>query len=245
MTHGVRRSLPVAIVTGAGAGAGQGAAHARRLSGDGFHVIATDVRPDRPECYDGEFHAMDVASEQQWAQVVAAVLAEHGRIDVLVNNAGVTGPSTAIELTPIEVYQEVIAVNQIGCFLGMRAVIPAMRTARHGSIINISSIAGMGGARGRIPYQASKWAVRGMTRTAAVELADCGVRVNAIVPGWVDTHMAVRAAISVEEIAASIPLGRLADPSEISSLVSFLASDVSAYITGADMVIDGGIRARL
>jgi 3alpha(or 20beta)-hydroxysteroid dehydrogenase len=188
---------------------------------------------------------MDVSSEQQWAEIVSAVHAEHGRIDVLVNNAGVTGPSTAIEFTPIEVYQEVIAVNQIGCFLGMRAVIPAMRTARHGSIINISSIAGMGGARGRIPYQASKWAIRGMTRTAAVELADCRVRANAIVPGWVDTHMATHAVTPVEEIAASIPLGRLADPAEISSLVSFLASDASAYITGADLVIDGGIRARL
>jgi 3alpha(or 20beta)-hydroxysteroid dehydrogenase len=243
MTQGVRRSPPVAIVTGAGAG--QGAAHARQLSGDGFHVIATDVRPDRPECYGGEFHTMDVASEQQWAEVVSAVLDEHGRIDVLVNNAGATGPSTAIEFTPIEVYQEVMAVNQIGCFLGMRAVIPAMRTARHGSIINISSIAGMGGARGRIPYQASKWAIRGMTRTAAVELADCRVRANAIVPGWVDTHMATLAGTPVEEIAASIPLGRLADPAEISSLVSFLASDASAYITGADLVIDGGIRARL
>jgi 3alpha(or 20beta)-hydroxysteroid dehydrogenase len=243
MTRGVRRSLPVAIVTGAGAG--QGAAHARRLSGDGFRVIATDVRPDRPECFDGEFHAMDVSSEQQWAEIVSAVHAEHGRIDVLVNNAGVTGPSTSIEFTPIEVYQEVIAVNQVGCFLGMRAVIPAMRTARRGSIINISSIAGMGGARGRIPYQASKWAIRGMTRTAAVELAECGVRVNAIVPGWVDTRMATQAVMPVEEIAASIPLCRLADPTEISSLVSFLASDASAYITGADMVIDGGIRARV
>jgi 3alpha(or 20beta)-hydroxysteroid dehydrogenase len=103
----------------------------------------------------------------------------------------------------------------------------------------------MGGARGRIPYQASKWAIRGMTRTAAVELADCRVRANAIVPGWVDTHMTTHAVTPVEEIAASIPLGRLADPAEISSLVSFLASDASAYITGADLIIDGGIRARL
>ena len=243
MTDGVRRSLPVAIVTGAGAG--QGAAHARRLSEDGFHVIATDVRPEHAEHHDGEFHVLDVADEHQWAHVVSAVLADHGRIDVLVNNAGVTGPSASIESTPIGVYQEVIAVNQIGCFLGMRAVIPAMRTAQQGSIINISSIAGMAGAPGRISYQASKWAVRGMTRTAAVELAACGVRVNAIVPGWVDTHMATTAVMGVAEIAATVPLGRLADPAEISSLVSFLASDVSAYITGADMVIDGGIRARL
>jgi 3alpha(or 20beta)-hydroxysteroid dehydrogenase len=212
----VRRSLPVAIVTGAGAG--QGAAHARRLSGDGFHVIATDVRPDRLDHYEGEFQTMDVASQQQWAYLVSAVLAEHGRVDVLVNNAGVTGPSAPIESTSIEVYQQVITVNQIGCFLGMRAVIPAMRTARRGSIINISSIAGMGGAHGRIPYQASKWAIRGMTRTAAVELADCGVRVNAIVPGWVNTRH---------------------------HRVDNHLSEASWYITGADIVIDGGIRARI
>ena len=138
-----------------------------------------------------------------------------------------------------------IAVNQIGCFLGMRAVIPAMRDARSGSIINISSVTSMGGAPGRISYQASKWAIRGMTRSAAVELAGYGVRVNAIVPGWVDTQMAANAVLPVEQLAAGIPLGRIAAPSEISALVSFLASPESRYITGTDVVIDGGIRARI
>jgi 3alpha(or 20beta)-hydroxysteroid dehydrogenase len=103
----------------------------------------------------------------------------------------------------------------------------------------------MGGAPGRIAYQASKWAIRGMTRSAAVELAEYGVRVNAIVPGWVDTQMAANAVVPVEQLAAGIPFGRIADPAEISALVSFLASPESRYITGTDVVIDGGIRARI
>jgi 3alpha(or 20beta)-hydroxysteroid dehydrogenase len=234
---------PVAIVTGAAAG--QGAAHVRRLAADGFRAVATDITDPSQAAHGADCRALDVADEQQWSELVAAVLAEFGRIDVLVNNAGIAGPSAPIDATTLAVYQQVIAVNQIGCFLGMRAVIPAMRDARSGSIINISSIAGMGGAPGRISYQASKWAIRGMTRSAAVELADYGVRVNAIVPGWVDTQMAANAVLPVEQLAAGIPIGRIADASEISALVSFLASPESRYITGTDVVIDGGIRARI
>jgi 3alpha(or 20beta)-hydroxysteroid dehydrogenase len=234
---------PVAIVTGAATG--QGAEHARRLAADGFCVVASDIT-DSPEAVpDGGCRKLDVADEHQWTGLVAAVLAEFGRIEVLVNTAGIAGPPAPIDQTPLAVYQQVIAVNQIGCFLGMRAVIPAMRDARSGSIINISSVAGMGGAPGRISYQASKWAIRGMTRSAAVELAGYGVRVNAIVPGWVDTQMAANAVLPVEQLAAGIPLGRIAAPSEISALVSFLASPESRYITGTDVVIDGGIRARI
>ena len=233
---------PVAIVTGAGTG--QGAEHARRLAADGFRVVASDIIVPPEAGPDGGCRKLDVADEDQWTGLVAAVLAEFGRIDVLVNNAGIAAPAP-IDQTPLAVYQQVIAVNQIGCFLGMRAVIPAMRDARSGSIINISSVAGMGGAPGRISYQASKWAIRGMTRSAAVELAGYGVRVNAIVPGWVDTQMAANAVIPVEQLAAGIPLGRIAAPSEISALVSFLASPESRYMTGTDVVIDGGIRARI
>lgn len=234
---------PVAVVTGAANG--QGASHADRLRADGFHVVATDVvAASRPEP-DHDFRILDVTDESQWAELVDRVLAEYSTIDVLVNNAGIMGASLPIEETSLEAYQRVIGVNQIGCFLGMRAVIPTMRRAGRGSIINISSIAGMGGAPGRIPYQASKWAIRGMTRSAAVELAGTGVRVNAIVPGWVDTQMVANAVRPTAEIAADIPMRRIADPAEISACVSFLACADSRYMTGTDLVVDGGIRARI
>jgi 3alpha(or 20beta)-hydroxysteroid dehydrogenase len=236
-------SLPVALVTGASFG--QGAEHARRLTADGFHVIATDVVAKAPSGFTGDFRELDVTDERGWTDVVADVVARHGRIDVLVNNAGIMGPSLPVEETSAEVYRRVVTVNQFGCFLGMRAVIPPMRAAGSGSIINISSVAGMGGVPGRIPYQASKWAIRGMTRTAAVELAGAGIRVNAIVPGWVDTQMAANAVAPVEEIAAGIPVQRIAAPAEISALVSFLASAESRYMTGSDLLVDGGLRARL
>jgi 3alpha(or 20beta)-hydroxysteroid dehydrogenase len=135
---------PVAIVTGAAAG--QGAEHARRLAADGFRVVATDIAGPTDDGAVGGCRTLDVAEERQWTELVGAVLDEFGRIDVLVNNAGIAGPSAPIDETPLAVYQQVIAVNQIGCFLGLRAVIPAMRRARSGSIINISSVAGMGGA---------------------------------------------------------------------------------------------------
>ncbi|MCU1679940.1 MAG: 3-alpha-hydroxysteroid dehydrogenase [Amycolatopsis sp.] len=236
-------SARVALVTGASFG--QGAEHARRLTSDGLRVVATDLSGTVPSGFTGDFHVLDVADERNWTQVVGEVLAEYGHIDVLVNNAGITGPSLPVEETSHETYRQVVEVNQFGCFLGMRAVIPAMRAAGTGSIINISSVAGMGGIPGRIPYQASKWAIRGMTRTAAVELAGTGVRVNTIVPGWVDTQMAANAELPLEEIAAGIPLKRIAAPAEISALVSFLASAESRYMTGSDLVVDGGLRARI
>jgi 3alpha(or 20beta)-hydroxysteroid dehydrogenase len=191
------------------------------------------------------FMFMDVTKEDDWSRTVSDVVAKYGRIDVLVNNAGITGPSVPLDETTLENFGEVISVNQFGCFLGMREVIPHMKTAKRGSIINISSIAGMGGAPGRVAYQASKWAIRGMTRCAALECAPFGVRANSIVPGWVDTQMAQSATMSIDQLANSIPLGRLAETSEISSLVSFLAGEQSIYMTGADFVIDGGIRARI
>jgi 3alpha(or 20beta)-hydroxysteroid dehydrogenase len=210
MTEGPRSAAAVALVVGAAGG--QGAEHARRLASDGFLVVATDVSGRASDDDTVDFRALDVADEQQWTDVVEGVVADYGRIDVLVNNAGITGPSLPIEQTSYATYQQVIAVNQNGCFLGMRAVIPLMRAAGAGSIINISSVAGMGGIPGRIAYQASKWAIRGMTRTAAVELAKAGIRVNAIVLGWVDTRMATTAVLAIEEIAAAIPMGRIAEP---------------------------------
>ena len=235
--------IRVALVTGAATG--QGAEHVRRLAADGFRVVGTDVVAGPEQTSGGDFRALDVTDERHWATTVGEILAEYGRLDVLVNNAGVMGPSLPIEETSLSCWTDVVAVNQTGCFLGIRAVIAPMRRAASGSIINISSIAGMGGAPGRIPYQASKWAVRGLTRSAAVELAGSGVRVNAIVPGWVNTQMVVNAVRPAEEIAKDIPMRWIADPTDISACVSFLASDQSRYVTGIDLVVDGGIRARI
>lgn len=234
---------PVALVTGAANG--QGARHVIRLRADGFRVVATDVVAAARSQPADDFRTLDVTDERQWAELVDGVLDDYATIDVLVNNAGIMGASCPIEETSLAAYRQVIEVNQIGCFLGMRAIMPTMRRAGKGSIINISSIAGMGGAPGRIPYQASKWAIRGMTRSAAIELAGTGVRVNAIVPGWVDTQMVTNAVRPAAEIAADIPMRRIADADEISGCVSFLASADSRYVTGTDLVVDGGIRARI
>lgn len=230
---------PVAMVTGAATG--MGAAHAERLSADGFRVVRTDVA--FASASDGRM-PLDVTDEHQWADVVATVVKSFGRLDVLVNNAGVLGPLTPIESTSLSAYENVVRVNEVGCFLGMRAVIPTMRAAGAGSIINVSSVAGMGGGPGSIAYHASKWAVRGLTRCAAVELAQDGVRVNAVLPGWVETQMSANVA-TPDVLGAGIPMGRLATPAEIAEVVSFLASDSSRYLTGSDVVVDGGINARV
>jgi len=175
----------VVIVTGSARGTGE--ATARLLASEGAHVVLGDVAEEAGRRVAGEigdrarFQPLDVGSEASWQALVDAVLAEHGRVDALVNNAAVLHMA-ALDDTPLEVYERVVRVNQVGPFLGMKAVAPVMKQAGRGSIVNVSSIDGMTAKNGLVAYSASKWAVRGMTRVAALELGKFGIRVNAVCP---------------------------------------------------------------
>jgi 3alpha(or 20beta)-hydroxysteroid dehydrogenase len=236
----------VALVTGAASPRGQGAAEARLFAREGAVVVLTDVSDEegtetaRSIGEAAAYRRLDVTSETGWAAVVAWVLERHGRLDVLVNNAGIW-LAKSLEETSLEDYRRVVEINQVGVFLGLRAVVPSMRAAGAGSIVNISSLAGLRGAQVPLAYAASKWAVRGMSRAAAAELAPSGIRVNAVFPGYVDTGMIDA---GHEEIAQRVPLGRrLASPDEIAEAVLFLASDEARYVSGAELVVDGAVTA--
>lgn len=237
----------VALITGGARG--QGAAEAELFVNAGAHVVITDVLDAEGEvtaerlgaaC---EFLHHDVASEDQWASVVDTIIERHGRLDVLVNNAGIFRTVGLIE-TSLEMWQKMMDINQTGVFLGMRTAAPAMQANGSGSIINISSIAGMKSAAVAHAYSASKWAVRGMTKSAAVELAPSGVRVNSVHPGIIDTDMLQEFGQGVRDsIETRIPMGRVASAEEVGKLVLFLASDDSSYCSGHEFVIDGAMIA--
>jgi 3alpha(or 20beta)-hydroxysteroid dehydrogenase len=236
----------VAIVTGAASPRGQGAAHAALFVREGAQVVLADVTDEdggRTAASLGAaaaYRHLDVTSEEDWAATVAWTLERHERLDVLVNNAGIW-LAGALEQTTLADYRRVVDINQVGAFLGMRAVVPAMKTAGGGAIVNISSLAGLRGAQVSTAYAASKWAVRGMSRQAAAELAPFGIRVNAVFPGYVDTGMIDA---GHDEIAQRVPLGRrLASPEEVAETVVFLASDAARYVTGAELVVDGAVTA--
>ncbi|MEN0135634.1 MAG: glucose 1-dehydrogenase [Rhodococcus sp. (in: high G+C Gram-positive bacteria)] len=229
----------VAVVTGGAHG--MGAAHVRLLAQHGACVVIADV--DRIEGTRlaqelGEqthFVHLDVTDPDQWRSLTETTRSRFGPIDVLVNNAGILLSHT-VETATLSDFRKVIEVNQIGTFLGMQAVIPSMKEVGRGSIINISSTAGAVGITDNFAYAASKWAVRGMTKEAALELAPYNIRVNAILPGEVNTRMIADLDLTVE----TTPLGRFGDPREIAYLALYLASEESAYTTGADHAIDGG-----
>jgi 3alpha(or 20beta)-hydroxysteroid dehydrogenase len=185
----------------------------------------------------------DVTSEADWSAVVADVLQSFGQIDILVNNAGIFEQGSILDTT-LEAYRRTIDINQVGVFLGMKAVAAHMAGRRKGSIINISSVAGMAGTPGFVAYGASKWAVRGMTKGVAKELAPHGVRVNSIHPGIIDTPMLQTfeaAGEGVREaVRTRIPLGYEAEPIHVANLALYLASDESAYSTGSEFIVDGG-----
>lgn len=186
-----------------------------------------------------EYRRLDVSDEQAWAKVVAEVEASHGGIDVLVNNAAITG-SAPLDEMPLDTFDQIYRVNQRGVLLGMRAVAGPMRRAGSGSIVNVASAAVFRALPGLIGYTATKFAVQGMTKVAAAEFAPDNIRVNVIHPGLINTPM--REDIPAEENARrpKVPLGRLGEPHEVAQLAAFLASEASSYITGGDFVVDGG-----
>jgi 3alpha(or 20beta)-hydroxysteroid dehydrogenase len=235
----------IALITGGARG--QGAAEARLFAAAGAGVVITDVLSQVHQTADELGDAVealdhDVTSETDWQRVVDTVVERHGRIDVLVNNAGIFR-AVGLAETSMELWTQTTAVNQTGVFLGMRTAAVPMKAQGSGSIVNISSIAGMRGAAIAHAYSATKWAVRGMSKSAAVELAPYGVRVNSVHPGIIDTNMLEEFGGAVEAIVEQIPLGRVAEADEVANLVCFLASDDSSYCSGHEFVIDGAMTA--
>jgi len=233
----------VAIITGAARG--QGAAEVRRFVAEGAQVVLGDVLDADGEAVAAELGAaaryvhLDVASEADWATAVAAAEAM-GPLNVLVNNAGILR-FTAIADTTLAEYLEVISVNQVGTFLGMRSVLDPMTRAGGGSIVNIASIDGIGSKNGLVSYSSSKGAVRAMTKTAALEFGHLGVRVNSVHPGGVWTPMTGDIPVEyLDQAHAHLPLRRVGRADEIAAMVVFLASDEASYCTGGEFVVDGG-----
>ncbi|MDB5673300.1 MAG: 3-oxoacyl-[acyl-carrier-protein] reductase [Sphingomonas bacterium] len=241
----------VALITGAARGMGE--SHARRFIAEGAKVVMTDRSEAQGRALAAElgeraiFLTHDVTDAAQWETVVAKAERAVGPINILVNNAGILGPvAQTAELKEAD-YLQVCAVNQHSVFLGMRAVLPSMVRSGGGSIVNISSIAGMAANYGfpSLAYVASKFAVRGMTKAAAIEYGRHNIRVNSVHPGFIQTPMMVEATNEEGgDALALIPLGRIADPDEVSQLVLFLASDESSYITGSEHLVDAGMLAQ-
>jgi NAD(P)-dependent dehydrogenase (short-subunit alcohol dehydrogenase family) len=240
----------VVLITGSGTGIGRSAA--LRFAQEGAIVVATDVSLEAAVAtaaavYDagGRSSALklDVRSEADWKTVADEAMRQHGRVDVLLNNAGIF-IIRALAETTLDEWNLVMAVNSTGVFLGMREIVPRMAEGGGGSVINMSSLAGLVGAAGHTLYGASKGAVRTMTKDVAIEYAARHVRVNSVHPGLIDTGMADYAAQTFARdkaaIAQGLPMGRLGNVSDVTALLLFLASDESSYITGAEMVVDGG-----
>lgn len=239
----------VAIVTGGARGLGE--AMARTLVAEGARVVIADILDEEGEALAGElgenalFRHLDVTSESAWDAVIAEAEAAFGPVSVLVNNAGV-GSVQAIGTYDLAEFRRVIDINQTSVFLALKAILPTMQRAGGGSIINMSSISGIIGKANTLAYTASKFAVRGMTKVAAMEYGPHNIRVNSIHPGPFRTHMVIPNLQGpmepiVQQLVDSLPSGRLGDPSEIAQMVLLLASDEMRYATGAEFVIDGGI----
>ena len=243
----------VAIITGGARG--QGAAEARMFAREGAKVVFGDVLDDEGREVEAEIAAaggeavylrLDVTDEDSWREAVGTAVSRFGRVDILVNNAGIASWNAGDDAS-VEEWDRIMEINAKGVFLGTKAVIPAMRDTGGGSIVNISSISGMVGQANIHPgYNASKGAVRILTKSTAVQHAAEGIRCNSIHPGPVKTPMTERSWSNPEWLKATerrTPLGRYAEPDEIAYGVLFLASDESSFMTGSEMVIDGGVTA--
>jgi 3alpha(or 20beta)-hydroxysteroid dehydrogenase len=236
----------VALITGGARG--QGEAEARLFVAEGARVVLADVLDAAGEKLAGSLGAaaryehLDVTKPAEWQRVVAGIAAREGRLDVLLNNAGIFRGGF-IATMPLADYMAVIEVNQVGCFLGMQACQPLMKKGGGGSIVNISSVAGRKGVPGASAYGASKFAIRGMTKTAALEFGRIGIRVNAICPGSILTPMIAPSEfpnVDQKGFWAGLPIPRAGEAEEVAKAALFLACDDSSYVTGTELTIDGG-----
>lgn len=237
----------VAIVTGGSQGMGE--THVRTFVKEGAKVVIADILEEKGRALAEElgesalFIKLDVTSASGWENVVKETERVFGPVHILVNNAGISVNLSLLE-TSEEDYKKIIGINQVSVFLGMKAIVPSMKKVENGSIINISSINGLVG--GSIGYTDSKFAVRGMTKAAALELTQYGIRVNSVHPGVIETPMIMQEDSKdlIQEFAKHIPIQRIAKAQEVSNMVLYLASDDSSYSTGSEFVVDGGLTAQ-
>lgn len=234
------------VILISGGARGQGAAEARLLVAEGAKVVIGDVLEAEGRRLADElgssavFLRQDVAEEADWKKAVDAAQALGG-LHGMINNAGIYIPRSLME-TDTALFERHMRINQLGCFLGMKLVAEPMERSGGGSIVNISSVAGLRGSPGAIAYSATKWALRGMTKAAALEFAPRGIRVNSVHPGPIDTEMLnVRTPEQNQRRVQQVPMKRMGTAEEVAKLVLFLLSDESAYITGAEIAIDGGV----
>jgi 3alpha(or 20beta)-hydroxysteroid dehydrogenase len=240
----------VALITGGARGMGK--SHVRHFVAEGAKVVFGDVLDEQGAAVaeklgpdNARYTHHDVTSEADWGAAVDLAVSTFGKLDILVNNAGVLTFATISEM-PLADFRRVLDINAVGCWLGMKAVIEPMKAAGGGSIVNISSIEGLTGAAECSAYAASKFAVRGMTKAAAQELGQFGIRVNSVHPGGILTRMVLETAETMdpergERYFKALPLGRFGESVEVSRLVAFLASDDASYSTGSEFLADGGI----